>query len=49
MNNLIKVIRIEKCGQSMLISESIASRILCLPLFVGLEESVLEKIVSLMS
>ena len=36
-------------GQSMLISESIASRILCLPLFVGLEESVLEKIVSLMS
>ena len=36
-------------GQSMLISESIASRILCLPLFVGLEENILEKIVSLMS
>ena len=49
MNNLIKVVRIEKCGQSKVISESIASRILCLPLFVGLEESVLEKIVSLMS
>ena len=36
-------------GQSMLISESIASRILCLPLFVGLEENLLEKIVSLMN
>ena len=36
-------------GQSMLISESIASRILCLPLFVGLEENILEKIVSLMN
>ena len=36
-------------GQSMPISESIASRILCLPLFVGLEENLLEKIVSLMN
>lgn len=31
-------------GQSMPVSESIASRILCLPLYVGLKESVLEHI-----
>ena len=43
MNNLIKVIRIEKCGQSNVISASIAGRILCLLLFVRLEENVLEK------
>jgi len=36
-------------GQAMPVSESIAGRILCLPLFVGLEEKVLEKIVSLMN
>lgn len=36
-------------GQVMPVSESIAGRVLCLPLFVGLEEKVLEKIVSLMN
>lgn len=36
-------------GQSMPISESIASRILCLPLYVGLKKSELEKIVSIIN
>lgn len=36
-------------GQSMPISESIASRILCLPLYVGLEKSQLEQIVTIIN
>jgi dTDP-4-amino-4,6-dideoxygalactose transaminase len=32
-------------GQSMPISESVASRIMCLPLYVGLQPVELEKIV----
>ncbi len=36
-------------GQKMPISESIASRILCLPLYVGLKKSELEKIVSIIN
>jgi dTDP-4-amino-4,6-dideoxygalactose transaminase len=36
-------------GQSMPISESIASRILCLPLYVGLEKPELEQIVNLIN
>ena len=36
-------------GQSMLISESIASRIICLPLYAGLSENDLEKIVVLIN
>jgi dTDP-4-amino-4,6-dideoxygalactose transaminase len=36
-------------GQSMPISESVASRVLCLPLYVGLDEKSLEKIVRLMN
>lgn len=36
-------------GESMPISESIASRILCLPLYVGLTTSDLEKIVALIN
>ncbi len=41
---------IEYCkGQTMPISESIASRILCLPLYVGLQENFLGEIVSLIN
>ena len=36
-------------GQTMPISESIASRILCLPLYVGLQENFLGEIVSLIN
>lgn len=36
-------------GKEMLISESIASRIICLPLFVGLKTSELEKIVKIIN
>ncbi|PRZ20088.1 dTDP-4-amino-4,6-dideoxygalactose transaminase [Flavobacterium granuli] len=36
-------------GQSMPISENIASRIMCLPLYVGLSENDLERIVSLIN
>ena len=36
-------------GQSMLVSESIASRIICLPLYAGLSENDLEKIVVLIN
>lgn len=36
-------------GESMLVSESTASRILCLPLYVGLETSDLEQIVHLIN
>lgn len=36
-------------GQKMTISESIASRILCLPLYVGLSHEELDKIVSLVN
>lgn len=36
-------------GRSMPISESIASRILCLPLYVGLKESELNQIVSIIN
>ena len=36
-------------GEKMPISESIASRILCLPLYVGLSNQELNKIVSLIN
>ena len=36
-------------GEAMPISESIASKILCLPLFVGLEKQDLEKITSIIN
>ena len=36
-------------GQSMLISESIASRIMCLPLYVGLSENDLNRIVAVIN
>ncbi|GAB1397086.1 hypothetical protein MASR1M65_18650 [Saprospiraceae bacterium] len=36
-------------GCSMPVSESVASRVMCLPLYVGLEEKDLEKIIILIN
>ncbi|MEN9326232.1 MAG: hypothetical protein RI943_653, partial [Bacteroidota bacterium] len=36
-------------GAAMPISESIASKILCLPLYVGLEKQDLEKIITIIN
>lgn len=36
-------------GQKMPVSESVASRVLCLPLYVGLQENELDKIISIIN